>query len=279
MTVCLIKEGGQNYEEVDTPRTRYREYDLRGYPTYEEAEAALLADPEASFLHPVSSILLRKDWSLDEFDTHPGEWRARVNWERWTPDIIGDEKISGSISLQTVNVNYAFNHVGDFAAAGQSPIRSYGGLNLKMNENNTFTPQGLSVEFPLLTFTIEKTYEKGFSNVARIINLNDFIGRPNEFPWRGLGPQTVRLKAADVQDHDDNEDLINFTFEMSPTLVNIVIPSPLGDILVPQKLGFQLLSITSIPITQDGDSDLTIDSPHTAHIDEPSPLCDLNLIL
>ena len=281
MYICVINEGGTNAEEVDTPETRWREFEMRDFATYETAEAALLTHADASYTYPNDASLVRKDWSITEYDSHPGEWRARVNWEAWIPDLIGDEQLSGSISLQTVKQNYAFNHIGSYSAPGTNAIQSYGALGLKVSSNGTYVIEGRDLEFPLLTFTINKTFIKGHTNIARIIGLNDYVGRPNAVPWRGFGPQTVRLKSADAQNEDDNEDQINFVFEASPTITGIAIQSPFGTIMVPAKLGFQLLSITSVPFAiNDGSEEVaTVEVPHTAHIDEPSPLCDLNEIL
>ena len=144
-----------------------------------------------------------------------------------------------------------------------------------------FIVEGQDVEFPVVTFTIRKTYAKGYGNIARTIVLNDYAGKPNSVGWRGFGPQTVKLTGADVSNHDDDEDIVAYTFAASPTVVGISIPSPFGLISVPQKLGWQLLSITSAPFTQGGagESGLTVEVPHTAHVDELTPTIDYNSIL
>lgn len=121
---------------------------------------------------------------------------------------------------------------------------------------------------------IKRRYFKGASNIARAVAINDFLGKPNSVVWRGFGPQTVKLISADISNHDNNEDIITYTFSASATQTNFNIPSPFGTINVVEKLGWQLLSISSRPyVVAPG---VVVEAPWTAHIDELKETIDLN---
>ena len=68
---------------------------------------------------------------------------------------------------------------------------------------------------------------------------------------------------------DDGQDFdeITFSFEASPTFPSQTIASPLGNIVVPAKAGFQYLWIQSTTY-HDPATGFTSQVPHSAHLEE-----------
>jgi hypothetical protein len=276
--ICIINEELEfNQEEnSDTKLTVY--YEILDYVDVNAARLALLQT--APFVRPDYPHLVRREVQVDEYDTHPGEFSGEVTYEQWTPDSIGDEVISGGVGIQTVNVTYSYFHVGDYGpGGGEVTIQSFGGLNIKEDEGGFMVPQGFDVEFPTLNFSIKKTYLKGYGIINTLVTLNGYVGKPNSVPWRGFGPQTVKLSGVEVATEDADEDVVTYSFSASPTVTNIVIPTGWGSgaIVIPEKKGWELLTITSKAKEINGSHFVSM--PHTAHINQLTPLVNLNDIL
>ena len=138
---------------------------------------------------------------------------------------------------------------------------------------------GVDTEFPVLNFSIARLYPQGTFNLNFLVAAHGFAGKPNTIPWRGFGSGTIRLLGVDGneatgEDHDE----IVFSFQASPTIADIVTPSPLGDITIPEKLAWLYLHLQSAEHHVET-TGLTSFVSHTAHVDELTEGVDLNLLL
>lgn len=284
--VCFKSEDVKTSEK-NGPESATRVFDLIGFPTADDAETALLAHAEAARIHPTRPTLKRTEWDVTDLVDPPGDWIATVRYDRRQPDFLGDETYTGNVSIQTVRQHFVQGAggrwVSDFLAdPDKHPFLSYGQLGLKW-EDGRWKTEGADIEFPVVSFTIRRTFPKANSQIAVAVALSNYVGRPNSTDWRGFGPQTVKMTGAAISNEDENEDVVEYTFDASPSVGPIEIPTPLsqnGRIVIPQKLGWQMVQIASKPIKVDGpNSSYVIDAPVAATLLEPGPLADYNAIL
>lgn len=257
-----------------------RSYSLWNYSDRKAAMTALITDPLCPLADPDYPQLIRKKVEIADNTTDDGLpefFRGSAAYEKWIPDIIGDEILSGSVRSQTQNVRQTWAHISSNSAHPSGPINAFGMLHVTPDGN----VQGLDVGFPALEFQIRKTYFKNsVANLATLANLVSYVEQPNSAPWRGFGVAEVKLIGADVSNLDDNEDQIVFSFAASPTFIDIPITSPWGVIVVPIKRGWDELWVQYVPnADRENSSGFTVPVAHTVHVDQPQRLSDLNAIL
>lgn len=267
--ICIVDQSGKYEYENIVGITR--QYTLKGFPTRQTAELALLSSPLCPLIEPTATRLIRRSVDVVSKVKIDDEFTANVSWEDYIPPEIDREIISGSVSLVTQNVTNTFRHVGSFGPGNIAPLDAGGLINVTSEGAD-----GVDVEFPILNFSIARLYNKGTFNLAFLANASSFASKPNTTPWRGFGSGTVRLLSVEgSQDTGEDHDEVVFSFQASPTVQNIVIESPLGNIIVPEKLGWQYLHIQSVE-HHDPTTGITSFVPHTAHVDEVTEGVDLN---
>lgn len=270
-TICLVSESSA--AEYMMPRSITRNYNLHNFSSRFAAENALVVSPLCPIQDPDYPFLTRKDISINgnQKSSVDGEYTATTTWEYHLPDEENLEVLSGSVSLTTQNIKYTFKHIDSYGPGTLAPMDVGGALNVGQDGID-----GLDLEFPVLAFSIRKSFLKGTFNLGFLTNAFDFVGKPNSSDWRGFGEQTIKLVGVDGSNDSSEFDEVTFAFEASPTFTNITIPSPMGNIQVPEKKGWQYLHVTAIPRRDSGNSERKIWIPHTAHVDEPGPTVNLN---
>ena len=270
--ICIIDESSviEHLNIVSITR-RYR---LKGFPSRFAAENVLAASPLCPLIDPNYPRLVRRPLILNSKVNITDEFEAEVEWEDFIPPIVDREILSGSISLVTQNIKNTYRHVGSFGPGGAQAMDAGGLINVTSDGAN-----GVDVEFPVLNFSIARLHPKGFFGLPFLAFASTFTGLPNTVPWRGFGSGTVRLTGIDgSEDTGEDHDEVIYSFQASPTIQNIVIESPLGDITVPEKLGWQYLHVQSVE-RHDPATGLTSFVPHTAHVDELTDGVDINGLL
>jgi hypothetical protein len=267
--VCLSDESMDG--EYDYVASVTRSYNMHEYATRALAEAALFAF--APLVDPDYSNLTRKSFSSSSVTGYEDEWTGTVVWEEYDPPVVGQETLTGSISVTSQVVKQTFRHV---ASYGPDPLVTPGfsGLINATPEG----PEGAAIDIPVVTFTITKQYAKGTFTTAFLANATAYVGLPNTIAWRNFASGEVKLVGVDGSSNAGQFDPVSYQFSASPTFNGIVIPSPLGNITVTQKLGWQYLHIQYRTFT-DPVSGLPTQVPFAAHVDELTPGVNLNLLL
>jgi len=270
--ICIIDEQS-TFEYLNVVGVT-RTYRLKGFASRFTAEQALAISPLCPLIDPDYPRMVRRPFEVTSKVNIADEFEATVSWEDFIPPQIDRELISGSVSLTTQNIKSTYRHIGSFGPGGNAPMDAGGLLNVTSDGAN-----GVDSEFPVLNFSLARLYPRGTFGLNFLVAAHDFVGKPNTTPWRGLGSGTTRLLGVDGdeatgEDHDE----IVFSFQVSPTILNIVIPSPLGNITIPQKLGWQFLHMQSVEY-HDETTGITSFVPHTAHVDELTEGVDINLLL
>ena len=270
--ICIVDESStiefQNIVGVT------RTYRLKGFSSRFAAEQSLAASILCPLVDPNYPRLVRRPLEVSSKVNIFDEYDATVSWEDYIPPEVNREILSGSVSLVTQNVKNTFRHVGSFGPGTEDPLDAGGLINVTSEGAS-----GVDVEFPVMNFSIARLYPKGFFNLNFLVAAHEFAGLPNTTPWRGFGSGTVRLTGiGGSEDTGEDHDEVVFDFQTSPTVANVVISSPLGDITIPEKLGWQYIHIQSVE-HHDPATGITSFVPHTAHVDELTAGVDLNLIL
>lgn len=275
--MCIIREFSDSDRKFGIQMIT-REYNMLGFDTRFDAE--VYAQFNAPLLHPDYPAFLARDTIRISTTTLDDHFKATVVWRRFEPDVIGDEIITGSVAGQTQRVRQGVSHVGSYAAAnGPAAANRYGMLNA--TEQGV---EGLDVPFPALTFNIRKTYLRGTAaNLPALVNLMEYVERPNSVPWRGFGPGTVKIISAEVSNQDDNEDVIDWSFAASPTFTNIVVQGVYGPIVIPEKRGWDYLWVEYYKHeAEDMNGNKlgwVIDTPVAAHVDVVQNYANLNDVI
>ena len=271
--ICIANESSEF--EFDRVTRITRNYNLKGFATRFAAEQALSIDPTCPLFDPDYPFLIRRPFSVQGKQSFPDERTATVSWEDFIPPEVDREILSGSVSMITQPIKNTYRHVGSFGPGDSDPMDAGGLINVTEDGAN-----GVDYEFPVLAFSIRKLFPRGTFDIGFLVTSFEFAGRPNTDPWRGFGSGTVRLMGIDGSNEGDGRDFeeVTFSFQASPTVNNIIIPSPLGNITIPEKLGWQYVHVQSVEFTSPT-TGITSFVPHTAHVDEIGPGIDLNILL
>lgn len=266
--ICFVNSTSES--EYNSIRSVTRNYNLFDFADRATAENALVAHPLCPLVDFDYPLLVRKPLSVVQNKKNLNNFTASATWEYFIPQEVGREILSGSISLTSQNVKNTYNHIGSYGPGTNMPIDAGGLINVTKEGAD-----GVDVEFPVLSFSLQRSFPKGTFNLGFLVAATPFAGLPNSSNWRGFSPQTVKLSGVDGTNDDEEFDNITFSFQASPTFTNIVIPSPLGDITIPEKKGWQYLHVQSVE-RHDPSTGFTSWVPHTAHVDEVGPTIDLN---
>lgn len=272
-TVCIIDESSTIlYNNMVSIQ---RNYNLHGYATRYLAEGAILTT--APLTDTNYSFMVRKDINVTQPD--PGiedEWVASVTWEEYIPPEVtttANEVLSGTVGTTSQLQKTSFSHVGTFVPQGQSPPDFCGLINYSEEDG----AEGANIDIPVVTFNIKRNYQKGTFTLAWLANAASFVGLPNNTTWRGFGIGEVKLVGVEGSNDSGKFDTVTFNFAASPSFTNIVIPSLLGNITVPSKLGWQYLHVNYEKVRNN--NGVLVDTPTAAHVDELTPGTNLNNLL
>lgn len=271
--VCIVDESVSGESPSVTGITRT--YNIKEYTTYDAAVSALLSSPACPTADAVYTTLVRDKFSVNPVENVDGDdyWTGTVNWKEFIPPTLGREILSGTISSSTQRIKATYNHVGSYGPGGGQAMNAGGGINVTSDG-----VEGVDISIPVLSFAIQREYAKGTFTLAWLANAMTYANKPNNASWRGFGIGTVMLTNVTGTDDGKQFDSITFNFEASPTFTNLVIPSPLGNITIPSKLGWQYLHIQYLH-RYDTATGLTYPVPHTAHVDELTPGVNLNTLI
>lgn len=267
--ICIASQSSTG--ERSTIKSVSRSYALHEFSTRALAEAALLSHSSCPLVDSDYGTLVRKPFTVRQKSAkQTDEWLADVTWERYVPEVLDNEKLTGSISLSSQNVKTTYSHVGSYGPGGGTALDAGGLINVTSDG-----AEGVDLDIPVLSFTIERQYAAGTWDLAFMQNAFPYVGLPNNVAWRNFGIGEVRIVGVDGREGDGDFDPISFSFQASPSFTNLVIPSPLGNITVPSKLGWQYLHVQYIDF-HDATTGFTSKVAHTAHVDEISPGVNIN---
>lgn len=269
--VCLKSETASG--ETDFVKSVTRNYRLKEYADRASAESGLLLHSKCPLVDPDYPYLVRKPFQVSSDPKISDEFLAEVTWERFSPEVVDREKLSGSISLTSQTIKTTYNHVGSYGPGSAAAMNAGGLINVTKDG-----AEGVELDIPVMTFTLTRLYTRGTFSLAWLANARTFCGLPNTSTWRGFSSGTIKLAGVDGREGDGDFDEISFSFQTSPTFTNLVIPSPLGNITVPQKLGWQYLHVQMVERHDDA-TGFTTQVAHTAHVDEITQGVDLNGLL
>jgi len=278
--VCLADTDASNYTEgrFDQPDTVRRSYTIfvdDPTPTRFAAEQLLLASVDCPDVDFNYSGLFRKDVAVEDVGGVHGEYTATATWERWRPEVVDTEFLSGSVSQNIVNVQVPFNRVGSYTALPAGQIHD---PNAPIGQ----TVDGVDgVDWPesVLTFSIRRIYANGTFTLPLLVQLSEFCNKPNSAPWRGFGIGNAMLMAVDGDDSDSENDEITYTFQAKKAYSNLSVPAQGGTITIPLKRGFDYLWYYMTKPATPPASGMLSPSVHTAYVDEIEEMVDLNLII
>lgn len=265
--ICISEESSTI--EYDFINSISRSYNIIGYPTRFEAENALIINAACPVVDLQYSSMVRKTITVTGVEGFDDEWVGSATWENYEPPSITTEVLSGSTAVTGSNVKISFRHVGSYGPGGSTP--NFSGY---INQTVEGGVEGANWDIASTSFTLKKYYAKGTYSLAWMANAAAYVGLPNTVPWRGFGTGTLKIVGIDGSSNSGEYDEISYRFAALPTYENVVIPSPLGNIVVPEVLGWQLLH-TSSKYIYDGNGDKYL-VPYAAHVDELSPGVDIN---
>lgn len=262
--VCLKTEDGSDGNYT-------REYIVIGPDSLADAFVALLSDlTQAPLAHPDNGDLYRQIPSGTEDEESPGHYDLTMEYRpnEVSAYMDGDEVlIPGASITHTVKQKQAFSVVNSYAAAGETPIETYGMINATKDG-----VEGIDEEEPGFGFGIRVRLTKGTIDIALMATVAGFCKRVNSDPWRGWAAGEVYFKDYSFDNNDDEWDYAELFFEISPNATNIILPSPFGDITVAAKAGWDYLNISYI----DDPDGRPFKVPHTASVMRTKKFIDLN---
>lgn len=271
-TVCIVDESSSILYNNMVQITR--RYNLHDYASRYLAEGAILN--AAPLTDTNYSFMVRKDINVTQPNPEiEDEWEATVTWEEYIPPELtttSNEVLSGSVGVTSQLQKTSFTHVGSYAPPGE-PVPDFNGL-INYTEDGA---EGANIDIPVLTFNIKRNYAKGTFTLAWLANAASFVGLPNNAAWRGFGIGEVKLVGVEGSNDAGKFDVVTFAFAASPSFTNIVIPSLLGNITVPSKLGWQYLHVNYEKVRNN--NGVLVDTPIAAHVDELTPGVNLNNLL
>lgn len=275
--ICI--ESSESEIEDDRMQSITRVYTLSNFSSRLNAESSLLLSPLCPGVDGSYPQCLRRSVSVKElaYDASRDEvdFTATVQWVRWRPPVVDRETISSAINSQTQRVKRTYEHIGSYAPAGQTAIDAHGMINL--TEGGA---EGVDIPIPILSFEISRLYNKGTATLATAANVFEYVEKPNSVTWRGFAPGTIKIIGINMDDSDPEFDRIGWAFAASQNYTDIVIPTPNGNITVPEKKGWDYLHITEIPDPTQTDSEGFVKwIPHTAHVEQMTETKNLNDVI
>ena len=167
----------------------------------------------------------------------------------------------------TATYKHALDHIADYAASGTPP--NHGGAINVTKEG----VEGVDVITPNFGFTVTQYLADNLVNTATIATLTGCVNNGGFYGFNA--GEVLFLGATGTKRNDGTDWEINFRFACSPNFSNQVIQSPLGNITVPTKLGWDYLWVEYI---DHFDGTKTVRAARAAHVERVYPYANLGAL-